>query len=150
MKNASSCATCFMQWAKEMLGVTLQPKASFYLLYECRYHQSEMAGGIFIPIFKKEEWQMKKINLNSEIKVKLTPFGAEIFYRQYDEVNKRILSNGGEALTPRMPQIDKDGFTKFQLHDFINTFGEYMIVGQKNVIEDICIYMDDEDLEEVE
>lgn len=26
---------------------------------------------------------MKKINLNSEIKVKLTPFGAEIFYRQY-------------------------------------------------------------------
>ena len=47
MKNASSCATCFMQWAKEMLGVTLQPKASFYLLYECRYHQSEMAGGIF-------------------------------------------------------------------------------------------------------
>ena len=32
-----------------------------------------MAGGIFIPIFKKEEWQMKKINLNSEIKVKLTP-----------------------------------------------------------------------------
>lgn len=108
------------------------------------------AGGIFIPIFKKEEWQMKKINLNSEIKVKLTPFGAEIFYRQYDEVNKRILSNGGEALKPRMPQIDKDGFTKFQLHDFINTFGEYMIVGQKNVIEDICIYMDDEDLEEVE
>lgn len=100
MKNASSCATCFMQWAKEMLGVTLQPKASFYLLYECRYHQ--------------------------------------------------ILSNGGEALKPRMPQIDKDGFTKFQLHDFINTFGEYMIVGQKNVIEDICIYMDDEDLEEVE
>ena len=90
---------------------------------------------------------MKKINLNSEIKVKLTPFGAEIFYRQYDEVNKRILSNGGEALKP---QIDKDGFTKFQLHDFINTFGEYMIVGQKNVIEDICIYMDDEDLEEVE
>lgn len=53
MKNASSCATCFMQWAKEMLGVTLQPKASFYLLYECRYHQSEMAGGIFIPISKK-------------------------------------------------------------------------------------------------
>ena len=93
---------------------------------------------------------MKKINLNSEIKVKLTPFGAEIFYRQYDEVNKRILSNGGEALKPRMPQIDKDWFTKFQLHDFINTFGEYMIVGQKNVIEDICIYMDDEDLEEVE
>ena len=37
-----------------------------------------MAGGIFIPIFKKEEWQMKKINLNSEIKVKLTPFGANI------------------------------------------------------------------------
>ena len=120
MKNASSCATCFMQWAKEMLGVTLQPKASFYLLYECRYHQSEMAGGIFIPIFKKEEWQMKKINLNSEIKVKLTPFGAEIFYRQYDEVNKRILSNGGEALTKnatdRQRRVYKISASRFYKH----------------------------------
>ena len=90
---------------------------------------------------------MKKLNMNSMIKVKLTPFGADIFYHQYDELNKKILKAGGEPIHPRMPQIDDEGFSKFQLHNFFNLYGDYMTVGQKNVVEDISIYIDEADLE---
>lgn len=90
---------------------------------------------------------MKKLNMNSTIKVKLTPFGADIFYHQFDELNKKVLNSGGSPIRPRMPEIDNKGFSKFQLHHFINLYGDYMTVGQKNVVEDISIYIDEEDLE---
>lgn len=90
---------------------------------------------------------MKKLNMNSTIKVKLTPFGADIFYHQFDELNKKVLNSGGSPIRPRMPEIDNEGFSKFQLHHFINLYGDYMTVGQKNVVEDISIYIDEEDLE---
>ena len=90
---------------------------------------------------------MKKLNMNSIIKVKLTPFGADIFYHQYDELNKKVLNSGGSPIRPRMPEIDNEGFSKFRLHHFINLYGDYVTVGQKNVVEDISIYIDEEDLE---
>ena len=90
---------------------------------------------------------MKKLNMNSIIKVKLTPCGADIFYHQFDELNKKVLNSGGRPIHPRMPKIDNEGFSKFQLHHFINLYGDYMTVGQKNVVEDISIYIDEEDLE---
>lgn len=90
---------------------------------------------------------MKKLNMNSTIKVKLTPFGTDIFYHQFDELNKKVLNSGGSPIRPRMPEIDNKGFSKFQLHHFINLYGDYMTVDQKNVVEDISIYIDEEDLE---
>lgn len=92
---------------------------------------------------------MKKINLNSTIKVKLTPFGDDIYYHKHDDLIEFTKERGVKPLERTMPKKDEEGFTKFQLHDFMNTFGKYMTVGQKNVIEDICIYMNDEDIEEV-
>lgn len=89
---------------------------------------------------------MKKINLNSTIKVKLTPLGADIYYHQYDKINQVYER---EICKPRMPQIDKDGYTEFQLHSFINLYGNHIGVCKKNVIEDICVYIDEEDIEEV-
>ena len=85
--------------------------------------------------------------MNSTIKVKLTPFGTDIFYHQFDELNKKVLNSGGSPIRPRMPEIDNKGFSKFQLHHFINLYGDYMTVDQKNVVEDISIYIDEEDLE---
>lgn len=90
---------------------------------------------------------MKKLNMNSIIKVKLTPFGVDIFYHHYDELNKKVLNTGGRPIRPRMPEIDSEGFSKFQLHHFINLYGDYMTAGQKNVVEDISIYINEEDLE---
>ena len=87
----------------------------------------------------KETEKPTKINLNDLIKVKLTPLGAEIYYHQYDEVNKKIKENGGTELEPMMPQIDKDRFTEFQLWHFIELYGEHIGVCKKNVIEPLDI-----------
>lgn len=77
-----------------------------------------------------------KINLNDRIKVKLTPLGAEIYYHQFDETNKRY---GKTLIEPKMPRIDKDGYTEFQLWGFIELYGEYIGACKKNVIEPIEI-----------
>ena len=86
---------------------------------------------------------MEKINLNEKIKVKLTPYGAEIFYHQFDDINEQY---GRQVIKPHMPMIDKDGYTEFALHDFMNLYGKYMSVCQKNVIDPIEIETVDDEL----
>ena len=80
--------------------------------------------------------KLHKINLNDPIKVKLTPYGAEIYYHQFDDINKRY---GRQVFEPHLPTIDKDGYTKFLLHGFMELYGEYMYAGARNVIEPIEI-----------
>ena len=77
-----------------------------------------------------------KINLNEIVKVKLTPLGAEIYYKQFDEVNKQC---GREICKPQMPQIDKDGYTEFQLWNFIELYGQHIGMCKPNVVEPLEI-----------
>ena len=79
---------------------------------------------------------MIKINLNETIKVKLTPYGAEIYYKQFDELNKL---HGREICKPKMPRIDKDGYTEFQLWHFIELYGQHIGMCKPNVIEPLDI-----------
>ena len=79
---------------------------------------------------------MQKINLNETIKVKLTPYGAEIYYKQFDELNKQ---RGREICKPHMPRIDKDGYTEFQLWHFMELYGEHIGMCKPNVIEPLYI-----------
>lgn len=73
-----------------------------------------------------------RVNLNKNIKVKLTDYGKDIFYHRYDELNE---ARGRICITPRYPEVDADGYTRFQLWDFMNIYGQYMAFGnQKNVI----------------
>lgn len=88
----------------------------------------------------KENDILTNINLNDQIKVKLTPLGAEIYYHQYDELNKNIKANGGTPLEPIMPQIDKDGYTKFTLWNFMELYGQHFGMCKPNVIEPLNIY----------
>ena len=95
-----------------------------------------------IRIFQNEAYGDKKptkLNLNEQVKVKLTPLGAEIYYHQYDELNKKIKENGGTQLEPIMPEIDKDGFTKFTLWHFMELYGEHIGMCKPNVIEPLEI-----------
>lgn len=87
---------------------------------------------------------MKKINFNSIIKVKLTDYGKDIYYHRFDDL---ILS--GINVEPKMPKEDAGGFSYFILWYFMNIYGKYMTPGQKNVVEDISFYIEDEDLDEV-
>ena len=79
---------------------------------------------------------IQKINLNETIKVKLTPYGAEIYYKQFDELNKKY---GREICNPQMPRIDKDGYTEFQLWHFIELYGQHIGMCNQNVIEPLDI-----------
>ena len=97
---------------------------------------------INIRIFQNEAYGDKKptkLNLNEQVKVKLTPLGAEIYYHQYDDVNKKIKENCGKEFEPIMPQIDKDGYTEFQLWHFIELYGEHIGMCKPNVIEPLDI-----------
>lgn len=82
-----------------------------------------------------------KINLNDTIKVKLTPYGAEIYYKQFDKLNKQYEK---EICKPHMPQIDKDGYTEFQLWHFIELYGEHIGMCKPNVIEPLEIVLKEE------
>ena len=48
---------------------------------------------------------MKKLNLNCIIKVKLTDYGKDIFYHQYDELNK---ASGRTIIKPHFPDVDAE------------------------------------------
>ena len=72
-----------------------------------------------------------RINLNEEVKVKLTDLGKEIYYHRYDDLNEMA---GREVIRPSFPKVDADGYTIFQLWDFINLYGNHIGMGFQNVI----------------
>ena len=91
---------------------------------------------------------MKQLNLNCIIKVKLSDYGKEIFYHRYDDVNKFIVKNGGDPIKPSFPKVDDEGYTEFQLWQFMNLYGKHMVMGAPDVLEHLNIYIDEEDLDE--
>lgn len=58
-------------------------------------------------------------NLNDYIKVKLTEYGRKIYRSSFVSLG---------LPEPRI-NVDKDGYTRFQIYDFINVFGEHMHMG---------------------
>lgn len=76
------------------------------------------------------------INLNEPIKVKLTDWGKEIYYHQYDRTNKIV---GREVCKPKFPKEDENGYTEFQLWCFIELYGMHMGMTLPNVIEPLEI-----------
>ena len=77
-----------------------------------------------------------RINLNEPIKVKLTDWGKEIYYHQYDRTNQIA---GKEICKPSFPREDENGYTEFQLWCFIELYGMYMGMTLPNVIEPLEI-----------
>ena len=77
-----------------------------------------------------------RINLNEPIKVKLTDWGKEIYYHQYDRTNQIA---GREICKPKFPKEDENGYTEFQLWCFIELYGEHMGMTLPNVIEPLEI-----------
>lgn len=73
-----------------------------------------------------------KININDEVKVKLTEFGIKVLKQKHDELNKMIKERGGKG-TEFVLRIDEDGYYKTQLHNLMHTFGEYTTLGIKEL-----------------
>lgn len=76
------------------------------------------------------------INLNGPIKVKLTDWGKEIYYHQYDRTNQIA---GREVCKPNFPKEDENGYTEFQLWCFIELYGMHIGMTLPNVIEPLEI-----------
>lgn len=93
---------------------------------------------------------MKKLNLNQWIKVKLTDHGKDIYYHQNDELIDIMKERGLKPLTRSYPSVDENGYSHFQLWCFIAMYGPYINMGLPNVIEDLCIYIDERDLDDVD
>ena len=77
-----------------------------------------------------------RINLNEPIKVKLTDWGKEIYYHQYDRTNQIA---GREICEPRFPKEDENGYVEFQLWCFIELYGVHISMTLPNVIEPLEI-----------
>ena len=82
------------------------------------------------------EPELIRINLNEPIKVKLTDWGKEIYYHQYDRINQIY---GREICKPSLPKEDENGYAEFQLWCFMELYGMHIGMTLPNVIEPIEI-----------
>lgn len=89
---------------------------------------------------------MKKLNLNSTIGFRLNDRGKDIYYHKYDKLNKYIVSQGGEPLERRYPDVDENGISWFQLWQFMDIFGNHTGLGKPEFWKELSIYIKEEDL----
>lgn len=80
--------------------------------------------------------ELIRVNLNDKIMVKLTDLGKEIYYHQFDDA-----INAGAKIKPHFPKEDANGYTQFQLWDFIHLYGQHIGMARPNVIEPIDIVL---------
>lgn len=67
-------------------------------------------------------------NVNHHVRVKLTPYGKSCLRRNYDEIAKRApLAMVRHPFS--LPPEDKDGWTRFQMHELMSELGEYIHMG---------------------
>lgn len=72
-------------------------------------------------------------NINDEIKVKLTAFGEAILNTDVAETLSTLKEIDLHGYSPY--QTDNEGYTKFQLWDFMRIFGSYFWNGCSQIIE---------------
>ena len=75
-----------------------------------------------------ETGKFVKTNLNLYIKVKLNDYGKEIHHDYWKDICK-------ECNTTYELKVDEEGYSSFQIHDFMNTFGKYAHMGAKPFLE---------------
>ena len=73
------------------------------------------------------------ISLNDTVRVRLTDYGKTI-YRAYTE-NISEFTHG--YIQPSDAPTDEEGYSRFQLHDFMYLFGQYIFLGNEKVIDPI-------------
>lgn len=71
------------------------------------------------------------ININNKVKVKLTDFGKSILDKEIHRLKQTY-----EVPDNYIPyETDDNGYTEFQLWQFMNIFGNYLYNGATQVIE---------------
>ena len=68
-------------------------------------------------------------------------YGIIIYYHRFYVINYKA---GRTVCEPSYPKVDKDGYTEFQLWDFMSIYGSYMKMGEPNVICPLEIVFEEE------
>lgn len=74
---------------------------------------------------------MIEYNLNKTVYVKLNNVGKDIYKNYIQNLNSNFSVE---------PEVDENGYTKFQFWDLIHIYGEYIGLGQPTPFDDNCIY----------
>lgn len=104
--------------------------------YEGVYHVDGIGVMPILMNLVRRKMNEVRINLNEVIKVKLTDLGKDIYYHQFDELNRRC---GRIVCAPSFPKEDAEGYAKFQFWNFMEIYGEHIGMAQPNVIEPLEI-----------
>ena len=87
-----------------------------------------------------------KVNLNDHVKFKLTDRGKDIYFHQYDDLNKHLKQKTGKKpFNQQMPEVDNDGYTEMQLWVSIELYGKHIGITKPNVIEPLNLYFEPSD-----
>lgn len=70
--------------------------------------------------------QKKPFNINEFVWVKLNDKGVEELKRQHDEFRSLYPNAVRDFVEPKK---DEDGYSKFQMHNLMSSFGHMMILG---------------------
>ena len=90
---------------------------------------------------------MKRINLNSEVYVKLTRMGYNILEREYEKTinDSKMLKD----VTFKQAYDIQNGVLRMTLWKFMETFGQYFNMGQLEYpIEDLNLYINENDIKQ--
>lgn len=85
--------------------------------------------------------EYKTFNINEFVRVKLTQKGKLIYSEHQIEIQKDFNKNKIKIDVQLYPEIDEEGFSKFQLWHFMEIFGSYMYCGAEPVIEGPILYL---------
>ena len=72
---------------------------------------------------------MLEFNLNNLIYVQITPYGIAELKRQHEE-NRKYFPAIGDFVPP---VTDEEGFSQFQMYEFMNRFGHLMKIGNSRL-----------------
>ena len=86
--------------------------------------------------------QYKETNLNYYIKVKLTEKGKEIYREYLNDVLEEYEIND----IPKI-EVDEEGYSEFQMWDFMRIFGKHFHILGDNPCETNCLVQVKEDKE---
>ena len=97
---------------------------------------------------KIEDKEYKTFNINEFVKVKLTQKGKLVYLEHQIEIQKRFNRDRIKIDVPLNVEVDDEGFSSFQLWEFMNIFGSHMYCGSEPVIEGPILYLPEELLRE--
>ena len=63
------------------------------------------------------------VNVNANVKVKLTEMGKQIWYNQFVKLNEHY---GKKIVEPEYPKVDAEGYTTMQLHALMTLYAPYL------------------------